>query len=313
MQWTEMTIYVKGEQLESLGGLLEEMGITDCVVNNPEELIDFLKSNSDKWDMVDEKLTEDIRRKGANIKIYISDDESGNALLGALADKLDSLKAERSEFADMTIETLSVRDEDWQFNWMEYFKAFELGERLYIKPVWEQAEKTDRITVLIDPGSSFGSGMHETTRMALIALETYAPGAGHIVDVGSGSGILSVAAAKLGAGKVTVIDIDENTVLSTKQCADFNGVTDIITALCGDLTDKLTERADIVVANIFAGPVCTLCSQMKDILEPKGYFISTGIIEERADEVRAAYEEGGMNVLYEKKMGQWLLFVGQLR
>lgn len=311
MNWNEVTIYTKKEALESLSNAIMEIGITSFVVEDPDELKLFLEENSDKWDLLDEGVNENIASIRPNIKLYVADDEEGGSLMNTIIDTIDSLKASDECFSDLEIKVEHIKDEDWQYNWREFFKPFTLGEKLYIRPVWEDQNAEDKINILIDPGSSFGSGQHETTQMALEALEKYAPKSKHTLDIGSGSGILSAAAAKLGAEKVTAVDIDENAVIATKECAKINGVSEKVTAICADLAEAVNEKADVVVANIFAGPVCKLCSQLKDILEEDGVFISTGIIESRADEVRSAYEENGFKIEDITNIGQWYLFVGR--
>ncbi len=312
MNWNEVTIYTKKEALEILSAKIMDVGISSFVVEDPDELKAFLEENSDKWDMLDEKVNENISTLQPNIKLYVAEDEEGGSLMNAIVDLVDSLKASNdSMFDNLSIKVDNIKDEDWQYNWREFFKPFTLGENLYIRPVWEEDDMPHKINVLIDPGSSFGSGQHETTKMALEALEKYAPKAKHVIDIGSGSGILSVTAAKLGAEKVTAVDIDENAVTATRECAEINGVTSKISVVCADLTEAINEKADLIVANIFAGPICRLCGQLGNILINNGVFISTGIIESRVDEVRNAYSDNGFNIEYITNMGQWYLIVGR--
>ena len=208
MNWNEVTIYTKKEAIESLSASIMNLGISSFVVEEPDEIMAFIEENSDKWDMLDDELNASIQNIRPNIKLYVADDEDGNSLMGAVCDMVEALKKEDCLFEDLEIETVNVKDEDWQYNWREFFKPFTLGGKLYIKPVWVENDFEGRITVEIDPGSSFGSGQHETTKMALEALEKYVSDDMHVADIGSGSGILSVAAAKLGAAKVTAVDID---------------------------------------------------------------------------------------------------------
>lgn len=312
MNWNEVTVYTKKEAIEALSGAIMNLGISSFVVEEPDEILAFIEENSDKWDMLDEELDNTIHNIRPNIKLYVADDEDGSSLMGALEDMVNSLKNSGNEmFSDLETETVNVKDEDWQYNWREFFKPFTLGGKLYIKPVWIDNDFEGRITVEIDPGSSFGSGQHETTKMALEALEKYVSDDILVADIGSGSGILSVAAAKLGARKVIAIDIDENAVVATKECAQTNHVEDKVEAICADLADALCEKPDVVVANIFAGPICTLAAQLKDLLDKGSFFISTGIIESRADEVKQAYLDNGYEIIEVRNMGQWYLIVGQ--
>ena len=314
MNWNEVTIYTKKEALEPLSGVIMEMGISSFVVEDPDEILSFLEESRATYDMVDDDLKEDIGNIRPNAKLYVSDDEEGVGLMHALTDRLAALGQQMPEvFGELTVSIVSVKDEDWQYNWREFFKPFRLGEKLYVRPVWEQTSPEGVITVRIDPGSSFGSGQHETTRMALEALEKYIFPGCTAADIGSGSGILSAAAALLGASRVTAVDIDPNAVTATRECAVLNGVEDRVNAVCSDLAEALTESPDVTVANIFAGPICALSSQLSSLLEPGCVFISTGIIESRQDEVASALDENGFELIEKRSMGQWYLLVGKKR
>ena len=312
MNWNEVTIYTKKEALEPLSGVIMEMGISSFVVEDPDEILSFLEESRATYDMVDDDLKEDIGNIRPNAKLYVSDDEEGVGLMHALTDRLAALGQQMPEvFGDITVSIVSVKDEDWQYNWREFFKPFRLGEKLYIRPVWEETSPEGVITVSIDPGSSFGSGQHETTRMALEALEKYITPGCTAADIGSGSGILSAAAALLGASRVIAVDIDPIAVSATRECAALNGVEDKVEAVCADLADALTESPDVTVANIFAGPICELSSQLSALLAPGCLFISTGIIESRQDEVVSALEENGFELIEKRSMGQWYLLTAK--
>lgn len=314
MNWNEVTIYTKKEALEPLSGVIMDMGITSFVVEDPDEIRSFLEESRDTYDMVDEDLQEDITGLRPNVKLYVSDDEEGIGLMHALTDRLASLEKQMPEiFGGLTVSIVSVRDEDWQYNWREFFRPFRLGERLYISPSWEEGSPEGVLTVKIDPGSSFGSGQHETTRMALEELEKYITPGCTAADIGSGSGILSAAAALLGASRVIAVDIDPNAVTATRECALLNGVEDRVEAVCADLADALTVSPDVTVANIFAGPVCMLAQQLSPLIKQGSLFISTGIIESRQDEVAQALEANGFELIGKRCMGQWHLLVGRKR
>lgn len=314
MNRKEITVYTNKEALEPLSGVLMQMGISSIVVEDPDELKAYLEDTSDSWDMLDENLSEELTQLRPNIKFYISDDKEGRELLGKVQQKLKQLKSDEKElFAQTETAEQSIADDDWQYNWREFFKAFGVGEKLYVKPVWDECPcPSERTEVLVNPGSSFGSGLHETTRLCLMALERYAPEANEIVDVGCGSGILSVAAAKLGAKHVVAVDIDANAVDATAECAEVNGVADKITAYTGDLLSGAPAKADVVVANIFAGSICELASQVKSVLSEGGIFISSGIIKERLEEVIDAYKQNGIELLNTENIGSWYALVGRV-
>ncbi|MBO4360394.1 MAG: 50S ribosomal protein L11 methyltransferase [Eubacteriaceae bacterium] len=312
MNWNEVTIHTKKEALEPLSAVIMDMGISSFVVEDPEEILSFLEESRDTYDMVDDELREDIEKAGPSIRLYVSDDEEGVGLMHALTDRLADLEKKMPGiFGGLTVSIVSVRDEDWQYNWREFFRPFSLGEKLYVRPAWEEFSPEGVITVKIDPGSSFGSGQHETTRMALEALEKYITPGCTAADIGSGSGILSAAAALLGACRVIAVDIDPNAVTATRECAVLNGVEDRVEAVCSDLAEALDVSPDVTVANIFAGPICVLAGQLSPLLAQGSVFISTGIIESRQDEVASALEENGFEIIEKRSMGQWYLLAGR--
>ncbi len=314
MDWKEITVYTKKEALEALSAVLMQSGISSFVVEDPEELKAFLEESRDSWDMLDENLQGELKGACANIKFYVSDDEEGNTLLKNVILKINSLKNEENElFGKTEINSQLIADEDWQYNWKEFFKAFAVGEKLYIKPVWDESKCPEmRIEVLVNPGSSFGSGLHETTRLCLMALECYAPKAKELVDVGCGSGILSVAAAKLGARHVLAVDIDANAVSAASECALINGVDDVITVYAGDLLENTDVKADVIVANIFAGSICLLAQQIKKVLVKGGIFITSGIIGERVEEVKDSFKQNNLDIISVEHIANWYCIVGRI-
>ena len=314
MDWTEVTIYAKKEALEMLQSELMDIGVGAVVVEDPDELMEFIEETKDDWDMVDEQFELSLKDLKPNVKMYVTCGEDGDSLLGRITDLVDRLSSSGDPmYEDMQAEKLFVKDEDWEYNWKDFFKPIETGKKLYIKPVWDEtASPEDRIDVLVDPGTSFGSGQHETTRMCLEAIEEYAPGAELFMDIGCGSGILSVAAAKLGAKRVIAVDIDENAVTATKDICRVNDVCERITIMKADLTEGIIDKADVIVANIFAGTIIRLLGNVKENLVEGGIFISTGIIADRLGEVIDAYRESGFDIIDVRSMGEWRLVIGRL-
>ncbi len=307
-------MYVKREALEPLAAALMDIGVVSVVIEDPEELKSIIAENSQSWDMVDDRVIAELDGTSPNIKAYVSDSEDGAAMLGRITDLAERLRGGGDPlYDDLRAETVFVKDENWEYDWKKFFSPIETGKLLYVRPVWDDTPAPEgRIAVAVDPGSSFGSGQHETTRMCLEELETYAPGAAHVMDIGCGSGILSVAAAKLGAERITAVDIDENAVAATKEISAVNGTADKLTVLTADLTDGIDDKADVIVANIFAGTIIRLCGDIRRTLLPKGVFISTGIIADRLDEVKKAYAENGFEIINERAMGEWRLLTGRL-
>lgn len=227
---------------------------------------------------------------------------------------LNKLKASDSEdiFGSLNMTFNDIKEEDWANNWKKYFKPFNVGKKLLIKPTWEECDnKENRIVLEIDPGASFGTGSHETTKMCLIGLEDYMKEGDEVIDVGCGSGILSIAAAKLGCKHVTGVDIDPMCIETSSYLSKINSVSDKFDVFIGDLAEKVDVQADVIVANIFAHIIKRLVPDTKRILKKGGIFISSGIIEETVDTVIESYKENGFEILEVNNMGDWYCVVGK--
>ena len=203
------------------------------------------------------------------------------------------------------VESEKMFEEDWANNWKKYYKPFRVGKSLIVKPIWEEyeAEEGD-LVVELDPGMAFGTGDHETTNMCMRALEEYVTKDSVVFDVGCGSGILAIAAAKLGAKKAVGVDLDPVAVESAKENVSYNNL-DNIEILYGNLVDVIEGKADVVVANILAEIVCILTEDVKRVLKDGGVFITSGIIHDRVDMVVNKMEASGFEVIKVNKDGEW--------
>ena len=183
-------------------------------------------------------------------------------------------------------------EEDWINNWKQYFKPIPVGEKLLIRPTWEEVQDSGgRIVLDLDPGLAFGTGTHETTRLCMELLEKYVQPGMDVLDVGCGSGILSVAALLLGAEKAVGVDIDELAVKTADENAEINHVADRFTGICGNLTDKVAGKYDIVVANIVADVIIMLTKDVEQFMKPDTVYLMSGIIDTREQDVLAAVEQ----------------------
>lgn len=314
MNWTELTISTTKQGIEPVSGLLIQLGINEFVVEDPEELLAFIEENAETWDIIEDDIPS-LTANEPNIKIYISDTAQGEEQLRSIKSGLIRLKKMDTDhiYGNLEIQMQHMKDEDWANNWKQYFKPFAVGRNLVIKPTWEAYDNTEnKLVIQIDPGSSFGSGLHETTQLCLIALEDTVTKSDTVVDVGCGSGILSVAAALMGSEKVIGIDIDESSVITSRESSLVNRTEDITQFICGDLVADINVQADIVIANLFANTIIKLLPDIKRILKLNGLFISSGIIEDRLEEVIESYKSHGLSIIKTDNIGDWHIVIGQL-
>jgi len=312
MDWLEISIEAV-EGVDALSELLEDMGVSGLVIEDGTDFQRFMAENRQYWDYVDEELEQRMSGKSL-VKFYLSADEEGEAqyadLSAALRAKGYSPNAVRDD------------DEDWENNWKQYYKPMEIGEKLLIVPEWEEApEAGGRSLLRLNPGLIFGTGSHPTTRMCLERLEHYAPTADSVLDLGCGSGILSIAALCLGAGSAVGCDIDDKAPDIVMENAALNGIgTDIYQVYAGDvlkhrsLRTKIGARQyDLVLANIVSDVIIALVNDAAKWVKPSGKFICSGIIDGREDEVRAAVEAAGFEILDHGHVENWHCYLAQLR
>ncbi len=313
MKWTEMTIYTSKEGIEVVSGILLSQGIDGFIVNDPDDFRQFAEENSDMWDLMDEDLYASFDAE-PNIKVYLEDTNEGKILAINLLNEISKLREQNKEniYGRLEISQDLIKEQDWANNWKAFFRPFDVGKNLAVCPSWDTYDNVDgRIVLSIDPGNSFGSGLHETTRLCLMALEEYVEKGKNVIDVGCGSGILSVAAAKLGADSVIGIDIDESAVETSRQCAVQNGVEDKITVFCGDLTEMIKEPAEIVVGNLFAGIIVRMLADIARVLKDDGILITSGIVTDSLEDVLEGYKKYNLTIIETRSIGDWHVVIGK--
>ena len=206
------------------------------------------------------------------------------------------------------LNTTGVEQEDWQNAWKKYYHAMDIGERLAIVPGWEDY-RTDRIRIVMDPGMAFGTGTHETTSLCLETLDSLVKGGERVLDIGTGSGILAIAALKLGADSAEGVDIDPMCVRTAGENAARNGVADRFKVLVGDLSDKASGQYNIITANIVAAAILSLAPHVPVLMAPGARFIASGIIDERKDEVLAGLKAAGLEPVEIKEKRGWVCII----
>lgn len=310
MNWTEVVISTNTAGIEPITGALLNIGITGVQIENPEDFNAFLEGTETYWDYVDESLMH-LKEGETRMTVYLPENAQGMEMLKSLK---QSLAALGDGFGTLALQVNNVREEDWENNWKQFFKPFPVGEKILIKPTWEKTENPENRKILeIDPGSSFGTGTHETTKLCLETLEKVISPGDSMLDLGCGSGILSIGAHLLGAEKLTMVDIDMNSVRVAKENLAQNKIPESeITAHCGniiadaELKQKLCKtRYDVVAANIVADVLKAMAPHFADFLKPDGTLILSGIISERCKEVTDVVVACGFRVIEEKEEGDW--------
>ena len=296
MEWTDIRLTVAkadADNAEAVATMIAEGGIYIEDYSDIEQQVAEIAH----VDLIEQELL-DKPRDQVIIHMYL---EPGASPVETLA--LISARMEAAGIA-YTVETEGVEQEDWQNAWKKYYHAMDIGERLAIVPGWEDY-RTDRIRIVMDPGMAFGTGTHETTSLCLETLDSLVRGGERVLDIGTGSGILAIAALKLGADSAEGVDIDPVAVRTAGENAALNGVADKLTVLVGDLSDKASGKYDIITANIVANAIMSLAPAVPGLMADDAVFIASGIIDSRKDEVIAALEAAGLAVLEVKEKRGW--------
>lgn len=329
MKWTKVEIKTVNEAVDLIYVMLDDLGIEgiqieDNVPITQEEkeamFIDFLP-----------ELPEDDGKAKVNFYVDVkgnnpsSDNESNKVddmekFISLVRQGLDEL-ATRIDIGEGTITIEDTEDKDWLNNWKAFFKPFRVADDIIIKPTWEilEEKKEDDIVIEIDPGTAFGTGSHETTRLCISALRKYIDKDTKILDVGCGSGILSIISLKLGASYVAGIDIDKAAITATYENMEVNNISkNVMDVYSGNIIDDKNlqnivdiEQYDIVVANILADVIMPLSGMLKDNMRKNSLFISSGIIDMKKDEVEQTLIKNGFEILEIIQMGDWFSFVAK--
>ncbi|MCF2660859.1 50S ribosomal protein L11 methyltransferase [Pseudoflavonifractor phocaeensis] len=310
MKWLEIAVNTAPDKLDEVTARLTAAGMDGLVIEDEGDFLQFLEQNRKYWDYVDQELLD--RMKGVTrVKFYVTDDEDGRAQLERYT---------RGLGWEYTVTPLA--DNDWAYSWQKYYKPLAIGQRLYVVPEWQREEPVPqgRSPLYLNPGLTFGTGSHASTQLCLEGVEEHTAAGRPVLDLGCGSGILSIAALCLGASTAVAVDIDPKAVDVAYENAALNGIgKDRYTVLAGDVISDASlaaelaqEKYHLVLANIVADVIIPLSLRVPQMLAEDGVFLCSGIIDTRAHEVEAALKKNGLTVTRKREKNGWVALEAKL-
>lgn len=304
MQWIEVNVSVTHEAVEAVADMLTSIGSKGVAIEDPQ-LINDLR-NSGTWELCD--IPEQENTEVVTVSAYYADDEKLEKRLAEIDEQLALIEERIGKYRFGNTRFRKVSEQDWANEWKQYFHVTHVGKGLVIKPSWEEyAPKEGEHVIEIDPGMAFGTGTHHTTNMMMERLEKVITPDSTVFDVGTGSGILAIAAAMLGAKSVKAVDIDGVAVRVAKENVADNGLSEQIEVREGDLLHGTEGKADVIIANIIADIVIMLLQDIPQKLNDNGVLLASGIIEERMPDVEAAAQAQGLYVDAVDHRGGWVV------
>lgn len=311
MEWTEVAIHTSHEAQDAVADIFYAAGAGGVVIEDPQSIL--ARNAEATWDYL-ELPPSFFELEGVIVKGYLPSDDELAAKLKEIERRLSLLSSFGLNPGSAKVKLTQVAEEDWATAWKAYYKPVKVGEHFVVKPTWEHYEPAEgEIIIELDPGMAFGTGTHPTTVMCIQALEKLVKGGERVFDLGCGSGILSIAAAKLGAGEVWAVDVDSTAVRVSQENVALNGVESKVTVLQGDLAANLSGRADLIVANIVADIIIRLCKEVTPYLKPTTRLVFSGIINDRLADVTEAMAEAGLTAEEIRETDDWVVVIAALR
>ncbi|WLD92134.1 50S ribosomal protein L11 methyltransferase [Alkalihalobacillus sp. AL-G] len=308
MKWSEISIHTTQEAVEPISNILHEAGASGVVIEDPQDLIKVWDTSMGE---IYQLNPDDYPTEGVIVKAYLPVTSFLGETVDEIKEAINGLLIHDIDLGHNTINISEVNEEEWATAWKKYYKPVKISERITITPTWEQydAVNTDEIIIELDPGMAFGTGTHPTTVMCIQALEKAIRPNVHVADVGTGSGVLSIAAAKLGARQVDAMDLDEVAVNSARLNIKLNKEQDRVSVRQNNLLDHVDGKYDVIVANILAEIILRFDQDAFNLLKPDGKFITSGIIRGKKEEVKNSLIQSGFHIEETLIMEDWVAFI----
>ena len=310
MKWSEICVHTTQQAVEAVSNLLHEVGAQGVVIEDIEDYDQMMAEDhfGEIWDV---SGRESYPTLGVYVKAYVPASSDFQDTLAAFRKEVDRLR-DILDIGSGDVTVAELDEEDWAHSWKQYYKPVKISQQLTIVPLWEDYEpQPEENVILLDPGMAFGTGTHPTTMLCIQAIENYIQPGDRLIDVGTGSGVLAIAAAKLGASHVEALDLDTVAVESARQNVETNGVEALVAVNTGDLLKGMDGTYDLVVANILADVILLFIDDAYDRVKQGGYFITSGIIGQKRAEVAEALQTAGFVIEETRVMEDWVAIIAK--
>ncbi|MFG6114280.1 50S ribosomal protein L11 methyltransferase [Halobacillus sp. MO56] len=310
MKWSEICIHTTNEAVEPVSNILHEAGASGVVIEDPQDMEKERRAGFGELYDLD---PEDYPSEGVYVKAYLPVNSFLSETIDEIKQSVNNLAAYDIQLGNNEVTLSEVNEEDWANEWKKYYKPVKISDKVTIIPTWEdyQPVSSDEVIIEMDPGMAFGTGTHPTTVLSIQAIERFIKKDDHVLDVGSGSGILSVASVLLGASRVSAFDLDDIAVTSTENNAKLNRVDDRITSRQNDLLKGVDETADLIVSNILAEIIVGFTEDAYHLLKKGGYFITSGIIQGKKEDVKQNLTQAGFEIIEVNQMEDWICIIAK--
>jgi len=310
MKWVEIGIHTTNDAVEAISNILHEAGASGVVIEDPLELI---KERADQFGEIYQLDPKDYPDEGVMVKAYLTETSFLHETVEEIKANVTSLTNYGIDIGKNVVTLVEVNEEDWATAWKKYYHPVKISNRFTIVPTWEDYEKvsSDELIIELDPGMAFGTGTHPTTVLCIQAIERYVKEHDEVIDVGTGSGVLSIAAALIGAKNVRALDLDIVAVESARTNIELNKVDSVVTVDQGNLLKGIEKQADVIVANILAEIILMFTTDAFKLVKQGGYFITSGIIAPKKQEVKESMEAAGFEIVEVIQMEDWVAIIGQ--